>query len=570
MALTKSHNRMIEGSVVNVLDYIPQSEHAAIKAGTSTYDASSDIQTAIDARLGPVYVPPGTYVCESPIQIRHNTVLYGGGGYDHPDSNDSKLLGKHTGAGILVAQRTLQAQVSDLILEGDQTTTPKTGFTHGRSSSASSGSSRYTKIIVSGYFSKAGIYTIASEGNVIEDCTVTILGGGALYGFYTNQADTLSVNSYTASSNIVGSMRNCFFQFPNNTSGGIAIFMDAGDVTTEWLFENNYAAIPSNGYFAKFVSSTSASATRGPITFINNGVEPISGATPSGLFYFETGSVKNFYGFTLINNRLTYNANAISTNNKVVLNNLYYLAPNTSDIVNMSEDIQTYGLTKSWVKANGTVTVDSSANNTRNTIVETGITSFVNAAGGATARFETGASKYLEITSDAANAYPEIETSVDRFFLRTTANSGSGAVIEALSGGDQALRPEVDNTYKLGRASFRWSEVFAGTGTINTSDENLKENIRDISDTEKAVATAIKSQMKAFQFSDAVAAKGSNARIHFGVIAQNVRDAFVAGGLDPTDYGVFCSDTWTDDDGNQQTRLGIRYDELFAFIISTL
>lgn len=127
-----------------------------------------------------------------------------------------------------------------------------------------------------------------------------------------------------------------------------------------------------------------------------------------------------------------------------------------------------------------------------------------------------------------------------------------------------------DNNISLGDAGNRWSEVFAGTGTINTSDENLKTNIRDISVAEKAVVSAIKSQMKAFQFSDAVEAKGSNARIHFGVIAQTVRDAFIAEGLDPANYGVFCSDTWTDDDGNEQTRLGIRYDELFAFIISTL
>jgi len=135
---------------------------------------------------------------------------------------------------------------------------------------------------------------------------------------------------------------------------------------------------------------------------------------------------------------------------------------------------------------------------------------------------------------------------------------------------NRSVVPIADDVFSLGLASEKWSVVYAGTGTINTSDGNLKENIRDISDTEKVVAAAIKSQMKAFQFSNAVEAKGSNARIHFGVIAQNVRDAFIAEGLDPTHYGVFCSDTWTDDNENEQTRLGVRYDELFAFIISTL
>lgn len=131
-------------------------------------------------------------------------------------------------------------------------------------------------------------------------------------------------------------------------------------------------------------------------------------------------------------------------------------------------------------------------------------------------------------------------------------------------------RPLADDTSSSGTASRRWSVVYAATGTINTSDENAKQDIRDISDAEKAVASVIKSQMKAFRFKDAHAQKGDDARIHFGVIAQDIAAAFAAEGLDPNRYGVFCSDTWTDEDGIEQTRLGVRYEELFAFIISTL
>jgi hypothetical protein len=166
-----------------------------------------------------------------------------------------------------------------------------------------------------------------------------------------------------------------------------------------------------------------------------------------------------------------------------------------------------------------------------------------------------GTNQYQLSTGDSAAAH--------RMFF----NSSDGATTWEFKG---HILPFTDNTFNLGSASFRWDTVFAATGTINTSDENSKTDIRDISDAEKSVASAIKSQMKAFKFSDAVALKGSNARIHFGVIAQTVRDAFLAEGLDPTSYGVFCSDTWTDESGIEQTRLGVRYDELFAFIISTL
>ncbi len=64
--------------------------------------------------------------------------------------------------------------------------------------------------------------------------------------------------------------------------------------------------------------------------------------------------------------------------------------------------------------------------------------------------------------------------------------------------------------------------------------------------------------------------KGDDARIHFGIIAQDLQDAFTAEGLDAGNYGMFISTTWTDDEGNEQTRLGVRYSELLAFIIAAI
>ena len=76
--------------------------------------------------------------------------------------------------------------------------------------------------------------------------------------------------------------------------------------------------------------------------------------------------------------------------------------------------------------------------------------------------------------------------------------------------------------------------------------------------------------LKKFKFKSAVTDKGSDARIHFGIVAQDLKDAFIAEGLDASDYAMWCSDTWTDDDGNEQTRLGVRYSELLAFIIAAI
>jgi len=144
-----------------------------------------------------------------------------------------------------------------------------------------------------------------------------------------------------------------------------------------------------------------------------------------------------------------------------------------------------------------------------------------------------------------------------------------------------------DNLIDLGDSGSRFRVIYAGTGTINTSDANEKQQIRDLNVAEKAVAIRIKSLIKVYKFNDAVALKGDNARIHIGVLAQEVASAFEAEGLDAYKYAMFCSDTWyelngnTIDDQNQlvtkdtpnavaRTRLGVRYDELLAFVISTL
>ena len=143
-----------------------------------------------------------------------------------------------------------------------------------------------------------------------------------------------------------------------------------------------------------------------------------------------------------------------------------------------------------------------------------------------------------------------------------SAGSGNGFFINS-SGA--AVAPGTDNVMSLGTSGFRWTTVYATTGTINTSDANQKEQIADLSAAELAVAKRIKGLFKTFKFKDAVAAKGEGARKHVGVMAQDVQAAFAAEGLDANQYGLFCSDTI---DG--VTTLGVRYEELLAFVIAAM
>lgn len=102
----------------------------------------------------------------------------------------------------------------------------------------------------------------------------------------------------------------------------------------------------------------------------------------------------------------------------------------------------------------------------------------------------------------------------------------------------------VDNQQNLGRADMRFGIVWAGTGTINTSDARLKADIRPLGVRERAVAIKLKDAIRAFKYTDSVEIKGEFARIHFGVVAQEVVSIFASEGLDANDYALLCYDKW--------------------------
>ena len=189
------------------------------------------------------------------------------------------------------------------------------------------------------------------------------------------------------------------------------------------------------------------------------------------------------------------------------------------------------------------------------------------------------------------------------------------AVANLAFGGSSVIYPTNDNVGDIGAAFLRFDDIYATNGSIQTSDRNEKQDIEVLSDAEQRVAVACKGLLRKFRWQDAVAEKGDDARIHFGIIAQDLQDAFAAEGLDAGRYAMFISSTWwetqtevpaveavaevLDDDGNvvteaveakeaytrtdtyetqaeapegatERTRLGVRYPELLAFIIGAM
>lgn len=129
-----------------------------------------------------------------------------------------------------------------------------------------------------------------------------------------------------------------------------------------------------------------------------------------------------------------------------------------------------------------------------------------------------------------------------------------GAGVASFGIASNEIFPLTDNAQSVGDITHRFTSVFATNGTINTSDRNEKDNIRRIRPELIAVGhrlLARKDAIVEFQWKDAIAKKGQDkARIHVGVIAQDVVDDFAAVFKDKEAafrFGAVCRDEITID-----------------------
>ena len=109
-----------------------------------------------------------------------------------------------------------------------------------------------------------------------------------------------------------------------------------------------------------------------------------------------------------------------------------------------------------------------------------------------------------------------------------------------------AVTPEADNTRTLGTGALRWSEIFAGTGTINTSDAREKTPVESLTEPEIAAARALSVEIGTYKFLASVQAKGDAARTHVGMTVQRAIEIMEGFGLNPFSYGFICHDVWED------------------------
>jgi hypothetical protein len=178
--------------------------------------------------------------------------------------------------------------------------------------------------------------------------------------------------------------------------------------------------------------------------------------------------------------------------------------------------------------------------------------------------------KFYKDTSAFGSIGSVLEDSLSRLYIAQSDtglkfNNGPDYIVPCTGAG-----ADRDNVIDLGSSSARFTDIYATNATIQTSDRNEKQDIEELNDAELRVAQQAKTLLRKFRWTSSVEEKGDDARIHFGIIAQDLEQAFTDEGLDAGRYAMFIKSTWTNEDGEEQTRLGVRYNQLLAFIISAI
>jgi hypothetical protein len=536
--------------------------------GDGTTDDTTAIQAAVDSVASAVYFPTGTYKITSTILVANDKRLSGASKH----GTIIRLVTSSFGLVAIDATATrvqldnLEIQSASGILDG----LSLIAFRHARPTGGSSVGyvDQHNLRIID--FSGTGILVEQAIGYSMTDVYITCRGSGVVVQPNTATSvvsTTLNMRSvYVSGCKLAGikltqvaqaTLVSCVMEYCGDAAnaGSAGLIVDLGRVTAiQPYFEANYR---------------NKNQTTGTCI-----VDPFEGtATVVDLFVYNAGIAAASRGTTNISrNRVTTRFLTPDTSYVSYIDVDGPMAATGDDIVAHQSNMRIGNWTTIGraddATCGATIAVNATSNviaNTIGSVVQFGIS---NSSASATGRWmqlkqsmhttTNHKFEFVRMTGDYYNPTPGTETVLWRMH-------------------DDRLEPGTDGVIDLGSASYRYQDIYATNGTIITSDGRSKVDVADLSDAENRVAQAIKGLVRKFRYADAVTLKGDDARIHVGVVAQDVIAAFMAEGLDPMRYGIVCYDEWpeeVDESGRviveAGNRYGVRYTELLAFIIAAI
>lgn len=166
----------------------------------------------------------------------------------------------------------------------------------------------------------------------------------------------------------------------------------------------------------------------------------------------------------------------------------------------------------------------------------------------------TGNQECLSVSVNRSSANPadsaKLAVKIDGVEFGRIYAENDGSVVFAANGPaavklnyvTPALEPMSNNFVNSGSASKRWKDTYQVNAAIVSSDGRLKTPLRSFTDDELDAIGEV--QLGLYQLLASVEEKGDDARLHAGLIAQDIEEKYAARGLDAGRYGFWCSDPW--------------------------
>jgi hypothetical protein len=128
---------------------------------------------------------------------------------------------------------------------------------------------------------------------------------------------------------------------------------------------------------------------------------------------------------------------------------------------------------------------------------------------------------------------------------------------------DLRFKPVVDDYADLGASSYRYDDIYATNSTIQTSDETLKEDIRDV---EIGVDFLKRIRPISFRWKNIESQHGSSnrrVRRHYGFSAQQIESVLTTQNISLNDFAGITKDSETG-------RYGLRPGELIPILVKAI
>lgn len=168
---------------------------------------------------------------------------------------------------------------------------------------------------------------------------------------------------------------------------------------------------------------------------------------------------------------------------------------------------------------------------------------------------------YVSVNKTGTDVIESHRTNKIKIYIDYDENCG--VVIDKNSSNKYHFRPGSNNTLDCGSTSFKWDNIYATNGTIQTSDRNEKMNISDMSE-QYANAIIDDAVPKTYMMLN-----NESGRTHAGMIAQDLEEQLSKNGMSSKDFAGFIKYRKEDANGvpANEYGYGIRYEEYIAPLI---